>query len=196
MPAFDFAPLQAPAPPPDPLQAQALVSAAQAEADAIRSAAHAAGLAAGHAEALGAVAPSRAARGEALADLRARQASAAERLEGEAVDLAFAIAEKVLAARVEADPELVLEAVRGALRGIVERERVTVLVNPDDLELLRAASAELQASLGGIEHFEIQAERRVARGGAMVRHPEGFVDARIDRKLERAREAVLEQRSA
>ena len=83
-----------------------------------------------------------------------------------------------------------VETVRGALRGIVERERITVLVNPDDLELVRDAMDELRASLGGIEHCEVQAERRVGRGGCVVRTPDGDVDARIETKLERAREVV------
>ena len=87
-------------------------------------------------------------------------------------------------------PELVVEAVRGALRGIVERERVTVLVNPDDLDLVREAMGTVVAGLGGIEHCEVQAERRVGRGGAVVRTPDGDVDASVEAKLERAREVV------
>ena len=83
-----------------------------------------------------------------------------------------------------------VEAVRGALRGLVERERVTVLVHPDDLDLVRGAMGDLISALGGIEHCEVQAERRVARGGAVVRTPEGDVDARLDTKLQRAREVV------
>jgi len=46
------------------------------------------------------------------------------------------------------------------------------------------------SALGGIEHCEVQAERRVARGGAVVRTPEGDIDARIESKLERARDVV------
>jgi flagellar biosynthesis/type III secretory pathway protein FliH len=49
---------------------------------------------------------------------------------------------------------------------------------------------EIKASLGGIEHCEVQAERRVARGGAIVRTPVGDVDARVETKLERASEVV------
>ncbi len=79
---------------------------------------------------------------------------------------------------------------RGALRGIVERERVTVLVHPEDLELVREAMDELRATLGGIEHCEVQAERRVSRGGAIVRTQDGDVDARVETKLLRAREVV------
>jgi flagellar assembly protein FliH len=48
----------------------------------------------------------------------------------------------------------------------------------------------VRASLGGIEHCEVQAERRVSRGGAVVRTPEGDVDARVEIKLQRAREVV------
>ena len=53
-----------------------------------------------------------------------------------------------------------------------------------------AAMDDLRASLGGIEHCVVEAERRVARGGCIVRTPVGDVDARVETKLERAREVV------
>ena len=49
---------------------------------------------------------------------------------------------------------------------------------------------ELKGSLGGIEHCEVQSERRVGRGGCIVRTPVGDVDARVETKLERASEVV------
>jgi len=55
---------------------------------------------------------------------------------------------------------------------------------------VRDAMDDLRASLGGIEHCEVQAERRVSRGGAVVRTPDGDVDARVETKLQRAREVV------
>jgi flagellar assembly protein FliH len=65
-----------------------------------------------------------------------------------------------------------------------------VLVHPDDLDVVRAAADGLAAELGGIEHCEVQAERRLARGGAVVRTDEGQVDASIETQLTRARELV------
>jgi flagellar assembly protein FliH len=170
----------------------AAVSAAQAEAEAklVREAARAEGYAAGLAEAEAATAPAAAALGAALAELAAERERVAGELEARAVALAFDIAEKVLAGALAVEPERVVEAVRGALRGLVERERVTVLVHPDDLEPVRAAMGGLRDSLGGMEHCEVQAERRVGRGGAIVRTPDGDVDARVETKLARAREAV------
>jgi flagellar biosynthesis/type III secretory pathway protein FliH len=178
---------------PAPSPADAVLSAlaaAEAEAEALRGAARAEGFAQGRDEALAAVAPALAALETAAAAVHAQRLEAAGRLEAHAVDLALMLAEKVVAGAIAVRPELVVEAVRGALRGIVERERVTVLVHPDDLEIVRSAAEELRGSLGGIEHCEVQAERRVSRGGAVVRTPDGDVDARVETKLVRAREVV------
>jgi flagellar biosynthesis/type III secretory pathway protein FliH len=185
--AFDFAPLAPPvteAPIADPL------ATAAAELELLKAAARNEGYEAGRAEALALVTPAVSALGDAAAALDAERVAIAERLEEEAVDLALAIAERVVAGAVAVDPSLVVEAVRGALRGITDRSRITVLVNPDDLGLVRDAADALVGQLGGIEHLEVQAERRVGRGGAVVRHPEGDVDATIATKLERARELV------
>jgi flagellar assembly protein FliH len=171
-------------------EVMAALAAAEAEADALRASARADGFAAGRDEALAAASPALAALEQAVAAVHAERLAAARRLESHAVDLALMLAEKVLAGAVAVRPELVVEAVRGALRGIVERERVTVLVHPDDLEIVRSAMEEVRGSLGGIEHCEVQAERRVSRGGAVVRTPDGDVDARIETKLVRAREVV------
>jgi flagellar biosynthesis/type III secretory pathway protein FliH len=190
---FDFAPLEPAADAAAPVaatDAADVLAAAHAEADAIRALAHAEGLAAGREAALAELQPAAAALEEGARVLGEEAVATAERLELRAVELGLLLAEKVVGAAVAADPELVVEAVRGSLRSLVERERVTVLVHPDDLELVRGAMGGLVATLGGIEHAEVQAERRVGRGGAVVRTPEGDVDARVETKLERAREVV------
>jgi flagellar assembly protein FliH len=196
---FDFAPLAAPVeaePMPGPggpssqdLAADVLARA-HAEAEALREAARAEGYEAGRAEARAELVPAAEALQQAAAALQADAVDRADRLEAHAVDLALFLAEKVLGGALAVQPERVVETVRGALRGIVERERITVLVHPDDLELVRDAMGDMLASLGGVEHSEVQAERRVGRGGAVVRTADGDVDARIETKLQRAREVI------
>jgi flagellar assembly protein FliH len=167
-----------------------LLARAEAEAEMVRAAAHAEGYEAGRAEALAALGPALEALQTAVAAAHEERIAAADQLELHAVDLALFLAEKLVGGALAVEPERVVEAVRGALRGIVERERVTVLVHPADLELVREAMDELRATLGGIEHCEVQAERRVGRGGAIVRTQDGDVDARVETKLLRAREVV------
>jgi flagellar assembly protein FliH len=198
MPAveFDFEALEAPPAPVAPEDAADVVmetlARAREEADSLRSAAQAEGYAAGRAEALAALEPALAALAEAVSAVHAEHLEATERQERRAVELGLAIAEKALAGALAVEPARVVDVVRGALRGVVERERIIVLVNPDDLELVREAMDALRATLGGIEHCEVQAERRVSRGGCVVRTQDGDVDAGLDTKLERTRE-VIEQ---
>ena len=106
------------------------------------------------------------------------------------MELGLALAGKIVAGTLAIEPERVVDAVQGALRGIVERERVTVLVNPDDMPIVTEAIESVKASLGGIEHCVVEAERRVARGGCIVRTPVGDIDARVETKLERATEVI------
>ena len=183
---------------PDVEDLLAVVAAARAEADAIREQARAEGLAVGRAEGAAAARaeahaqldPALRALAAAADGLAGERAALAERVERQAVDLAFELSEKVVAGAIEARPERVLDVVRGALRCLVERERLQVLVNPEDLEIVREAIGGLTGELGGVEHVEVQEERRIGRGGAIVRTPATQVDASIRTKLDRAREVV------
>jgi flagellar biosynthesis/type III secretory pathway protein FliH len=169
--------------------ARSLVAAAEAEADRIRSearaAGHAEGFAAGRAEALAEMEPTVAAVAEVLSAVRALEASHADRVESQAVELSLALAEKVVAGAITVSPERLLDVVRGALRTMIERERVTVLVHPDDVALLREAMPDL----------DVHEERRVTRGGALLRTGHGEIDATLETKLSRAREAVVAELS-
>ena len=50
---------------------------------------------------------------------------------------------------------------------------------------MREAVDGLVRQLGGIEHIEVQEERRVQRGGAIVRSTAGEIDARVQTKLDK-----------
>jgi flagellar assembly protein FliH len=186
---FELAPLEAVVVPERP------APGAAPSLDAVREQAFEEGFAAGVAQAQSQLDGPASALAAAADQLQAMRSDAAASVEVDAVDLALRIAEQAIGAAIAADPELVVEAVRGALRRLVERDRVLILVNPDDLELVRDHVSRLVGELGGIEHCEVQAERRVRPGGAIVRTSEGEVDATLETKLARARE-VLEHELA
>ncbi|WP_028064534.1 FliH/SctL family protein [Solirubrobacter soli] len=167
-----------------------VLAEARAEAEQIRENARAEGYAAGRADAIASLEPALAALTQAIGDVQAGQAEMAVELERRAVELGMGLARKVVAGALSVQPELVVEAVTGVLRGIVERERVTVLVNPADLEIVREAMEGLRTSLGGLDHCVVEAERRVGRGGCLVHTPVGEIDATVETKLERAGEVV------
>lgn len=185
--------LEPSAPPPRDTPARILADAT-AEAERVRELAraegHAAGLAQGRGDGLAEARSATSALRQALAEALALREQLAAETEADAVALALALAAKILAGTLAVEPERVLDTVRGALRRVTDRRRVTVLVDPTDLETVSAAVSELESQVGGIDHCDVQADRRVGRGGAIVRTLESEVDASVDTQLERAREVI------
>jgi flagellar assembly protein FliH len=174
--------------------AEEVLAQAQAQAEDLRHEARQQGYQEGYAAGMAAAQEELAPAAQALAtvhsEIQARRDELVDVVEERAVDLAIQIAEKVVSGTIEVQPERVVDVVRGALRCLVDRERVTVQVNTLDLELVRDSVASLSGTLGGIGHFEVQEERRVTRGGAIVVSSGGEVDSQLETKLQRAREAL------
>jgi flagellar biosynthesis/type III secretory pathway protein FliH len=119
--------------------------------------------------------------------------------EADLVELAMAIARRIVNASIDVDETLVIEACRGAMRKAFQRGALHVLAHPADLELLRAAGPQLAAELGGVEHLDFIEERRLDRGSVIVRTPAGEIDATIEgksAKIELALREGIEQRRA
>jgi flagellar biosynthesis/type III secretory pathway protein FliH len=158
--------------------------------DDLRAAAHAEGFEAGRQEALAALEPAMESLVEAMRGAGENAERFLEDAERAAVDLALALTRKLVGAAFEAQPELVLEAVTGALRRTTVRDHLVLEVNPADFELVRDAADGVAARIGGIRRMDVVAERRIARGGCVVRTEEGEIDAQIDEQLTRAGEIV------
>jgi flagellar assembly protein FliH len=171
-----------------------VLAAVRAEAEQIRAQARAAGEAEGRAAALAAVQAeaesSISALGNAVQSVIELQSQAIATLERDATELALGLCEQILAGVLAVEPERVLDITRNALRHLAERRRVTVVVNPADLELVSQAAERLRTELGGIEHLAVQSDRRIGRGGAVARTEAGEIDAAIETQLARAREVA------
>ncbi len=171
-----------------------VMARALADAERIREQAHAEGYAAGHAEGVertrADAASALAAVADAIHKVMDTREQLAETLTAQAGELAMLTAERIVAGAIASEPQRITDVVRGALRRLSERHRVTVLVNPDDLEALSRSVSTLQTELGGIEHLDIQADRRIARGGAVAQTAFGEIDVSINAQLQSARELV------
>jgi flagellar assembly protein FliH len=191
--SYAFEPLEPSAAPPRDAAARVLAKAV-ADAERIRESARAQGFEegriAGHAQGASEIAAGSAALAGAVSGIEALRAETVKAIEADAIDLALRLAGKILAGAQQAQPELVVDVVQGALRRIVDRRRITVMVNPADLELVKAAIGELTAQGSGVEICDLQADERVGLGSAVVRTSEGEVDASVHTQLERAREVV------
>lgn len=189
--AYALEQLEPSEPPPPPGSPQEIVAEARAEADEIRRRARDEGIALGREQGMADAAAATAALNDAIDALHRQSQELADTVEADAVELAVMLAAKIVAGTIEVQPQRVLDAVAGALRRLVERRQVALIVDPDDFDLVSANVDALKAKLGGIEICEVQADRRIGRGGVIVRTVECEVDATVPTQLERAREVVM-----
>jgi type III secretion protein L len=158
-------------------EAQEILSAARAEAAEVRAEARGEGREAGLAEATATIALGSAERDRLLAAA-----------EGDVVELAFAVAARVVGAAAERG--VVVEVARRALESVRSRAHVTLRAHPDDLAALRAADAGLAAVLVCAPGIALRADSAVARGGVVVETEAGSVDATLSAQVEGLRRAV------
>jgi flagellar assembly protein FliH len=181
-------------------RAAEIVAHARATAEAVAAAAEAqgreAGYAAGLEEGRTRVADAEAALAEVARELDAAARAHREQVESRAAELAVALADKVVGTALEVRPELVVDVVGSALRGLADRARVLVEVSPDDLELVTGALSAISDAAGGLGRVDVVPERRVDRGGCIVHTDEAELDGSVAAQLARAAEIVRDALAA
>jgi flagellar assembly protein FliH len=149
--------------------------------------------AAGHAEASAAVDRDMADMMSTMRNLvdmaRVERHKLMESAEPELVRLAVGIAERVLHQQIALDRGVVVEMAKVAIGRLVEKESVTVRVNPGDLERMREHRDELLDS-GEIKNFRVVEDQRVDRGGVVVETDGGTIDARVSTQLNEAKRVL------
>jgi flagellar assembly protein FliH len=125
----------------------------------------------------------------AVRELDAAARAHREIVERQAAELAVALAEKIVGAALEVRPELVVDVVATALRGLQERGRIVVEVSPDDLEPVSNAIAGI-AETNGLGRVDVVPERRVDRGGCIVHTDEAEIDGTAAAQIARAADLV------
>ena len=108
------------------------------------------------------------------------------------VDMACAVAKKIMNREVTIDREWVLDVVRAALEEIHDAGKIEVRVHPDDFELVQANRNGLRKEVPGQTELLVLPDRVVEPGGCVVQTAYGNIDARIDTQLEEVRKALQE----
>ena len=103
-------------------------------------------------------------------------------LETQVVELALAIAEKVIAREARLDPEIVLSVVRSALSEVHDVTDLRIRVHPDDVPLLETRWQEMLPR-STAERSELVADDLVERGGVLVETRIGYVDSQLKTRL-------------
>jgi len=153
------------------------------------------GRAAGHAEAL-------ASNNEQLNQLQQAWIHAAQQWEDQrrkmvldaeqsVVELALAIAEKVIRRVPRIDPTVVADQVQAAVAYLTHPTHVRLRINPADRPLLEEAMPDLCRALPNLTHVELIDSDDIEPGGCIVSYDQGRIDATLDKQIERLTLALL-----
>jgi flagellar biosynthesis/type III secretory pathway protein FliH len=103
-------------------------------------------------------------------------------LEVQVVELAMAIAEKVIAREARTDPEVVLSVVRSALSEVHDTTELRIRIHPDDVPLVESRWQEMLPR-STAERSELIPDVLVERGGVVVETRIGYADSQLKTRL-------------
>lgn len=104
-------------------------------------------------------------------------------LSPQVVQLAEAIAARILTREIREDSEAVLGIARGALEKILDEEEVRLRVNPGDVETLRSHRVTLLEEFDALKVIEVVADEGVTSGGCIAESERLHIDAQLESQL-------------
>jgi flagellar assembly protein FliH len=119
-----------------------------------------------------------------LSELHTLRRQACADLEAELVDLALAVARKILGREVAAGPDQITGIIRRALSQVEDAARITIRLNPSDLKHLNEARPRLLADLTRTRLAHFEGDAGLDPGGCFIETEAGEVDARIQHQLQ------------
>lgn len=118
-----------------------------------------------------------------------------ESLESEIVRLAIEMTEKLLSARLNMDPRVIVEIAKEAIGKLHKRDQVALWVNPSEADLYEERRGELEKNLSPKGELIIIKDPDIKPGGCVAETENGRVDATLDSRWQALLEALGEKPS-
>ena len=128
---------------------------------------------------------------EALIQLNAIRDETYLQLEKEVVELALAIAQKVICREIATDKETVVCIAKEALAKVDDPGKIIIKMNPSDLQFINETKYQLSNLTADVNNVTFEAEENIQSGGCIIETELGEIDARIEKQLQAVKESFL-----
>lgn len=128
----------------------------------------------------------------ALAEIETYKARVLLECKEEILDVAMAVARRVLRRELAESRETVTAVLWEAIRAVTEGETAVVRVSASDLKAAEEAIPGLHAEFAQLKDVIVRADPAVSPGGCIVETAHGSVDARVEAQLDAVEAAVKE----
>jgi flagellar assembly protein FliH len=130
---------------------------------------------------------------QALMELEQIKKKLYEKAEKDAIELALAVAEKIVCREVSTRQDTVLNVIKAALSKVRDSEKIKIKINPTDLAYLKEPETPLTDFLPKSENITLEGDENIHMGGCIIETGFGDIDARIDRQLQLVEEAFARE---
>ncbi len=108
----------------------------------------------------------------------------AKQAESDIVELALAMARKVIHREASLDPDIVVTQVREIIATIIEAGVIRVLVHPGEVEYLQTFRPSFAGADGNPVQLSINGDETIQPGGCIIESSQYFINAAIETQLE------------
>jgi flagellar assembly protein FliH len=120
---------------------------------------------------------------KAVSELHRLRGDLLRKVEAEAVELALAIARKVICREVSVHKEIIVGVLREALRSVPERKSIRIRMHPSSMRFLEECAPEI-LSPEGVCASDLEPDESIPEGGCRIETDWGEIDARIERQIQ------------
>lgn len=113
--------------------------------------------------------------------------------EKQIVELALAVARKVVCREVSVNRDVIVDVVKEALKRVANQELIKIRVGPAALEILKNPACLLAEEMDGYESICIEEDKTISSGGCVIETQLGDIDARIEEQLRVLESAFKEE---
>ena len=118
-----------------------------------------------------------------LAELESLRRRESRNLEKELVELALAVARKVVGREVTVRPDTVAHLLHEAIGHLEHAGTLTIRLNPADLERLSDVSSQVLSGLNDPGRVRFEADASLSVGGCFIESEAGEMDVRVEQRL-------------
>ena len=121
---------------------------------------------------------------ELVAQVGMARLEAVRQAEIDTVELALAVAKKIIHREATIDKEVIVNQLHQALTLTSTKNLVRIKAHPDDVDHLETVQSQISNQEGQPLHIVIEGDALIAQGGCVVAADRMFLDATIDRQLD------------
>ena len=112
-----------------------------------------------------------------------------QEIETEVVELALAIARRVICHETTIDREIVVCVAREALAKVEDPGRIKIKMSPSDFQFIKKTRSQLSNMIENIDNVTFEAAENIQNGGCIIETDLGEIDARIEKQLQAVEES-------